>query len=165
MNANICADPGLAQSAMSDPGDLAAWLAEVPADIGAIRRVSQEMVLWDQWGLLDDEDPLAWAGLLDGVARGTAGPAVTAATVAALPFPTRSPVTARPGTGRTPSTWGGLARGCSRPDRQLQRRAALRQGRHRRRPAVPDTVASYSPAWNGPHPVHVGWARAGMLTA
>ncbi len=93
--------------------------AHVVLDLAALAKV--EMVLWDQWGLLDDADPLARAPLLDAVARDTADPAVRAATVA---------------------RWIG------------------HDGI-----AVPDTVTSYSPAWQGPRPVDVRRARGGVLPA
>jgi hypothetical protein len=71
-------------------------------DLAALARV--EMLLWDQWGLMDDADPLARAALLDAVARDTVDPACPTETIA---------------------HW-------------------LRQGGL----AIPETVTSYSPAWD-----------------
>lgn len=91
----------------------------VVLDLAALAKT--ETLLWDQWGLLDDPDPLDRADLLDAVAADTADPLVCAATVA---------------------DWAG------------------RDGL-----ALPPSVTSYSPAWQGPRPVDVRRTQAGRLRA
>lgn len=59
------------------------WLSlrvHVVLDLAALAKA--EMLLWDEWGLMDDADPLARATLLDRVAADTADPMVPPATIA-----------------------------------------------------------------------------------
>jgi hypothetical protein len=49
-------------------------------DLAALNQA--EMLVWDQWGILDEDDPLRHAPLLDELARATADPSCSAAVLA-----------------------------------------------------------------------------------
>ncbi len=54
------------------------WLSlrhHVVQDLAALNKA--EMLLWDQWGILDDDDPLGHAELLDRLARVTSHPEIS----------------------------------------------------------------------------------------
>jgi hypothetical protein len=59
------------------------WLSlrhHVVQDLAALNKA--EMLVWDQWGILDEDDPLRHAAMLDQLARATADPACSVAVLA-----------------------------------------------------------------------------------
>ncbi len=58
------------------------WLSlrhHVVQDLAALNKA--EMLLWDQWGILNDDDPLSQAGVLDDLAQAVADPSCAPSTL------------------------------------------------------------------------------------